>query len=263
MTTLWQHLGVMQVDAQNTMAAQRIVATAGQTELALTTFAYVLGASSILVFKNGAILAPNVDFSELTTTKVTLIQPAVAGDVYIVVGFIKVHDATAQVEAIYEDLKSTYLGAAASDPTLDGLGNPVQVGALYYNTSSGLRVKTAGGWQVAGIPITGTLLAANNLSELANLATARENLGVRLYSVNVSMANDISKKVTIANTAALVGAKILAAVIAVQGDTLNDELEFTPVQVVGNCTVNGQVTLFVHADGATTNTFTVSYLIQN
>lgn len=261
--TLWEQTGQQLVDAQNTIGSERIIATAAQSVLALTSFSYVLGAKSILVFKNGEILSPTVDYTEASPTSVALTLPASAGDRFDVVGFIRVFDASAQIETIFEDLKSTYLGALASDPTVDGLGNPVQTGALYYNTSTGLRVKTAGGWQIAGIPITGTLLSSNNLSDLTSLATARQNLGVRIYSVNVSLANEASKKVTVANGAALIGANVIAGVIAVVGDTLNDELEITPVVAMGNCVTNGVVTLFLHADAPTTNTFTVSYIIQS
>jgi len=44
-------------------------------------------------------------------------------------------DANAAVaEAALTDFTSRYLGAYASDPALDLSGNPLQVGALYYNT---------------------------------------------------------------------------------------------------------------------------------
>lgn len=261
--TLWNQQGQPLLDAQNTIASERIVATAGQTVLELTSFAYVLGANSILLFKNGEILAPTLDYTEVTPTSIGLVLPAALNDEYIAVGFIKVFDSTAQIETIYEDLKSTYLGAAATDPTLDGLGDPVQVGALYFNTVTGLRVFTSGGWQSAGIPITGTLLAANNLADLANLTTARQNLGVRSYTVNVVMTNNDSKKVQVANAVALVGTRVHAAVIAVAGDTDNDELEFDPMIVNGNCTTNGQVNLFLSSPLPVTNTYTVCYIIQN
>lgn len=41
-----------------------------------------------------------------------------------------------------------YLGAAAADPTLDGNGNAVAVGAIYTNSVTGkLRYRSAAGWQ--------------------------------------------------------------------------------------------------------------------
>lgn len=261
--TLWKQIGLPLVDAQNTIASERIVATAAQTVLTLTSFAYVLGARSVLVFKNGDILAPVIDYTEASPVTVQLVQPATVGDVFVVVGFIKVFDATTQIETIFADLKATYLGASATNPTVDGLGQPLQAGAMYFNTSTGLRVYTGGVWQTAGIPITGTLLAANNLNDVANLNTTRQNLGVRLYTVNVAMANDLDKKVTVANTAAIVGTRVIASVIAVAGDTLNDELEFSSVFVQGNCVAANQVSLFMHSEEPVSGTFVVCYLLQS
>lgn len=261
--TLWEQTGKPLLDAQNTIGSERIIATAAQTVLLLTSFAYVLGAKSILLFKNGKILVPALDYTETSTISVTLTLAAVAGDVFVAVGFIKVFDATASVETIYRNLNNVYLGAAATDPSVNGNGGALTDGAIYFNTATGLRAYYAGVWQSAGIPIAGTLLSGNNLSDLASLATARQNLGVRIYSVNISLANQSSKKITVANAAALVGANIIAGVIAVSGDTLNDELEITPLVAMGNCQANGVVTLFLHADSPTTNTFTVSYIIQS
>lgn len=50
-----------------------------------------------------------------------------------------------------------YLGALSADPTVDGTGSPVRIGALYFNTTSQkLRVYTTLGWEnattVASLP---------------------------------------------------------------------------------------------------------------
>ncbi|WP_026618346.1 hypothetical protein M728_000391 [Ensifer sp. WSM1721] len=42
----------------------------------------------------------------------------------------------AAAEALLEEFQSTYLGAYASDPTTDPNGNPLIVGAFYFNTTS-------------------------------------------------------------------------------------------------------------------------------
>ncbi len=65
-------------------------------------------------------------------------------------------------------------GASASDPTTG-----LDAGDLYFNTSSNdLRVYNGSAWQVAAVSASGLLTAANNLSDLANAATARTNLGL-------------------------------------------------------------------------------------
>jgi hypothetical protein len=75
-----------------------------------------------------------------------------------------------------------YLGAKASDPTLDNQGDALATGALYFNTTTdSMRVYEAGGpWVAAYIPTSGTLQVANNLSDLNNPTTSRSNLGVAI-----------------------------------------------------------------------------------
>jgi hypothetical protein len=44
-------------------------------------------------------------------------------------------DIEASLQDLYDDFRTRYLGAQASAPTLDLLGNPLQAGALYFNTT--------------------------------------------------------------------------------------------------------------------------------
>ena len=47
-----------------------------------------------------------------------------------------------------DEFQDIYLGEKASDPTLDNDGNPLQTGALYFNTTTNLlRVYNGSGWQ--------------------------------------------------------------------------------------------------------------------
>lgn len=61
--------------------------------------------------------------------------------------------------ASYDSFDDRYLGAKASDPTLDNDGNALLTGALYYKTTPtvGMRVWDGTAWQVAGVPGTGIL----------------------------------------------------------------------------------------------------------
>lgn len=82
-------------------------------------------------------------------------------------------------EAAYDSFDDRYLGSKTSDPALDNDGNALLVGALYFNSTSGsMRVFTGTIWDDAYASIGGALLAANNLSELTNITTARSNLGL-------------------------------------------------------------------------------------
>jgi hypothetical protein len=81
--------------------------------------------------------------------------------------------------ASYDSFDDRYLGAKASAPTLDNDGNALLTGAIYWNsTSNTLWVWTGSAWSQATLTAGGFLTAANNLSDLANVATARTNLGL-------------------------------------------------------------------------------------
>jgi len=83
--------------------------------------------------------------------------------------------------AAYDNFDDRYLGTKASNPTLDNDGNALVAGALYFNTTdSSMKVYTGSAWVAAYVSGAGTLLAANNLSDLTNFGTARTNLGLAI-----------------------------------------------------------------------------------
>jgi hypothetical protein len=81
--------------------------------------------------------------------------------------------------AAYDQFDDRYLGAKASNPTLDNDGNALLAGALYYNTTvPEMRLYTGSAWVAAYVSGGDYVLKANNLSDLTNFATARTNLGL-------------------------------------------------------------------------------------
>lgn len=87
--------------------------------------------------------------------------------------------AQAAAEAVFDSFDDVYLGAKTANPTLDNDGNALATGALYFNsTADEMRVYTGSAWVQAYAPGAGVLAASNNLSDVANAATARTNLGV-------------------------------------------------------------------------------------
>ena len=81
--------------------------------------------------------------------------------------------------AALDSFDDRYLGQKASDPTLDNDGNALAVGALYFNTTTGvMKVYDGSAWLAAYASLSGALLTTNNLSDLTNTATARSNLGL-------------------------------------------------------------------------------------
>ena len=103
--------------------------------------------------------------------------------------------------AAYDSFDDRYLGAKASDPTLDNDGAALLVGALYWNTiANEMRVYTGSVWIVSFLPATGYLEKAQNLADLADLATALANLGLE----NVANTADADKPISTAQAAGLV-----------------------------------------------------------
>ena len=143
-------------------------------------------------------------------------------------------------EAAFDSFDDRYLGAKSSDPTVDNDGNALITGALYFNsTSTTMKVYTGSAWNAAATPSASTvnplidahlnqstassgellgwngsdydwisaggggdLLAANNLSDVANAATARTNLGLAIGS-NVQAYSSVLAGTTASYTTAL------------------------------------------------------------
>lgn len=262
--TIWNPGTVEVRDAANTVRTQKFVATAGQEVLTLTGFSYVMGAGSVLVFKNGELLNPVEDFTELSPTEVRLVVDAVAGEEYVVLAFVRIFDLESSLQSQYEALATYWLGIQTTDPTVDGLGRPLVAGAQYWNSSSGGRIYNGTAWVPSAAPLEGALTATLNLADVPNKQAARVNLGAQIYTDSVTFSQaSRSRLFLVANPTAVVGAKVIASVIAVGGANRSDELELESITVLGQVLTAGQVRLNVQSNfGKLLGTYTVAYSIQ-
>jgi hypothetical protein len=105
-------------------------------------------------------------------------------------------------EAALDSFDDRYLGPKTSDPALDNDGNALLTGALYFNSVSNImKVYDGSAWITVAITSAGLLAAANNLSDLTNTATARQNLdlevGVDVQAFDATIVVDADIGVTV------------------------------------------------------------------
>ena len=118
-----------------------------------------------------------------------------------VIAKLAAESALASTLSAYDSFDDRYLGAKASDPTLDNDGNTLLGGALYFQTGAGMKVWTGSTWEFAYVPGATYLAKANNLSDLTNFATARTNLGLGTAAVTNSTAYATSAQGSLADSA--------------------------------------------------------------
>lgn len=132
--------------------------------------------------------------------------------------------AQAAAELAADNFDDTYLGAKASDPTVDNDGDALTAGDLYFNTTSNeLKVYNGSAWQTAAVSTAGLLTSANNLSDVASASTALSNLGLTATAAELNTMDGITATVTELNYTDGVTSAIqtqLDAKLALTGGTL-------------------------------------------
>jgi len=106
--------------------------------------------------------------------------------------------AAAEDAAEIDSFAELFLGSKASDPSVDNDGDPLQTGAIYYNTTgSQLKVYDGSDWQnaVFNVDATGALITTNNLSDLDNADAAIQNLGITATTTELNYVDGVTSPI--------------------------------------------------------------------
>lgn len=126
--------------------------------------------------------------------------------------------------ALLDNFDDRYLGAKASAPTVDNDGNPLMVGALYFDSTTGkMRVYTASGWLDASSASVATMAKFNYIATAGQTTfSGADAAGVTLvYTVGAVIAtlNGLDLKEGVDYTAST-GSSIVLTSAAAAGDEL-------------------------------------------
>jgi hypothetical protein len=178
--------------------------------------------------------------------------------------------------AALDSFDDRYLGAKASDPSLDNDGNALLVGAMYFSTSNNImKVYDGAIWIAAYASLSGALLSINNLSDVNNASAAILNLGITATASELNALDGITATASELNS--LVGVTGVASQADAQAGTSN-ALLMTPLRVseainswsakrayvksgVWSGAVNGDLVLFDTSSSSATLTLPASPLI--
>ena len=150
------------------------------------------------------------------TTQVGIDASQVAADRVVVEDAKDVAVAAKDIAELSSDVvQSIFLGAKASDPTVDNEGNPLLIGVMYYNTTSGtLRIWSGTEWNLGAFSAAGAVVSVNGRDgavELVNNditgAVGKDLTDAIRYSEADKVLTDVNKIImsTDTNLAAGVG----------------------------------------------------------
>jgi hypothetical protein len=159
--------------------------------------------------------------------------------------------------AALDSFDDRYLGQKDADPVTDNDGNTLVAGALYFNNQDNvMKVYEGSVWVAAYASLSGALLVANNLSDVASVSASRTNLGLGTAATTNSTAYATAAQGTNADTAfgwgnhASAGYAADSAVVKLTGDQTVAGTKTFSSTVSGSITGNaGTVTNGVYTTG--------------
>ena len=189
----------------------------------------------------------------------------ISANVTTVAGISSAISTAATNVADITNFADVYIGPSATDPTTRADSSALQEGDLYFDTSANaMKVYTGSAWTAAYISAEGYMVAANNLSDLTNAATARTNLGLGTAATTAStdyataaqgaladsalQSADIGVSVQGYDATIVVDADIGSTVQAYDADTTKNDVAntFTATQTFGTSVVETKVAMGAH-----------------
>ena len=134
----------------------------------------------------------NANQSQVNADQVELDAAQVAADRVIVVDakaiVIAAKDATVESADTVQEI---FLGTKASDPMVDNQGNPLIVGVMYFNTTSGtLRIWSGTEWNLGAFSVAGAVVSVNGRDGAVELTKSDVGLGNVTNESKTTMFHD-------------------------------------------------------------------------
>lgn len=105
----------------------------------------------------------NTELTQLNADQVALDTAQVAADKIIVIDAKAITLAARDVAVTSADtVQDIFLGTKASDPIVDNQGNPLVIGVMYFNSTSGtLRIWSGTAWSLGAFSVAGAVVSVN------------------------------------------------------------------------------------------------------
>ena len=105
----------------------------------------------------------NTELTQLNADQVALDTAQVAADKIIVIDAKAITLAARDVAVTSADtVQEIFLGTKASDPIVDNQGNPLVIGVMYFNSTSGtLRIWSGTEWNLGAFSVAGAVVSVN------------------------------------------------------------------------------------------------------